>query len=138
MNSDLLSYVIPILGSSLSVILSVYSLFSAKKLYKGISQAALSIKKAKQLKHDTKRKKIQDRLTKLYLREKEIEQLQLNLEEMNKLILRYEELAKQESELKQLETDHQQVVLLKQISDLLEKSAIPKIESIGTSDINHN
>lgn len=138
MNSDLLSYVIPILGSSLSVILSVYSLFSAKKLYKGISQAALSIKKAKQLKHDTKRKKIQDRLTKLYLREKEIEQLQLNLEEMNKLILRYEELAKQESELKQLETDHQQVVLLKQISDLLEKSAIPKIESIGTSDVNHN
>lgn len=138
MNSDLLSYVIPILGSSLSVILSVYSLFSAKKLYKGISQAALSIKKAKQLKHDTKRKKIQDRLTKLYLREKKIEQLQLNLEEMNKLILRYEELAKQESELKQLETDHQQVVLLKQISDLLEKSAIPKIESIGTSDVNHN
>lgn len=138
MNSDLLSYVIPILGSSLSVILSVYSLFSAKKLYKGISQAALSIKKAKQLKHDTKRKKIQDRLTKLYLREKEIEQLQLNLEEMNKLILRYEELAKQESELKQLETDHQQVVLLKQISDLLEKSAIPKIESIGASDVNHN
>lgn len=126
------------MGSSLSVILSVYSLFSAKKLYKGISQAALSIKKAKQLKHDTKRKKIQDRLTKLYLREKEIEQLQLNLEEMNKLILRYEELAKQESELKQLETDHQQVVLLKQISDLLEKSAIPKIESIGTSDVNHN
>lgn len=134
MNSDFLSYVVPILGSSLSVLLSVYSLFSAKKLYKGISQAALSIKIAKQLKHNTKRKKFQDRLTKLYSQKKELEQLQLELEEMNKLILQYEELAKQESELKQLETDHQQVVLLKQISDLLEKSAIPKIESIGTSD----
>ncbi len=138
MNLDFLSYVIPILGSSLSVLLSVCSLFSAKKLFKDISQATLSIKKAKQYRNNAKlnreimRQTLQDRLAKLDLQEKEIEKLQLELEEVNKLILQFEELAKQESDTKESETDKQQVVLLRQISNLLVKSAIPKIEAIGT------
>lgn len=143
MNLDFLSYVIPILGSSLSVLLSVCSLFSAKKQFKDISQATLTIKKAKQYRNNAKlnreimRHTLQDRLAKLDLQEKEIEKLQLELEEVNKLILQFEELAKQESDTKESDTkesdtDEQQIVLLKQISNLLVKSAIPKIEAIGT------
>lgn len=118
MNSDFLSYVIPILGSSLSVLLSVYSLFSAKKLFKDISKTAFSIKKAKQYRQRA---------------DLNIEKLQLELEEMNKLILQLEELEKQELDIKGSETDDQQVVLLKKISSLLEKSAISKSEAIETS-----
>lgn len=143
MNLDLLSYIVPIAVSSLSLLSAIYSLFYAQKISRDISQAISPVKINKQKKNNATlnqknagqelRDKL-DSLSKLNLQKKEIGQLQTELEEMNKLLLRYEELAKQESDAKKSETYNQQITLLKQIADLLEKSAIPKIEALGISE----
>lgn len=149
MNPDFLSYVIPIFGSSLSLVLSVFSLFSAKKMSKSILRSKLSRSKNKQIRHCAKsnheiaRKESQDITTELYLPGEKIEQLQAEemykpmpqvemcklmlQEEIYKLILQLETSEKQKSEIHEPGADNLQVAVL-------EKTAISEIESIRTSE----
>lgn len=142
MNRDLLGYIIPILGSALSLISAIYSLFYAQKISKNISQVASSAKKVKEkenyseLNQKSTKQILQDgqgRLDEPDLQEKEMEmeQLLIELKEMYKIIDHLEGLTEQESKANEWKMCNQL------ITDLLKASEISRRKQISLCPKSH-